>query len=142
MSTNVELATICKSLEINHFIGVLMMDELAKLPISENESYIINLQNSDQQGSHWTAVYKSATSIAFFDSFGAPVPLEIRNRYESHKIYNFQSLDNITPSKPLQNYSQVICGHLCVLFLLLSSKGLSFKSVITILQSDINTNNP
>ena len=138
MSTNIELETICKSLKINNFIGVFMMDELTQsIPLTK-ECYIVNLQNSNQHGSHWISIYKSNNSIYFFDSFGAPIPLEIRNRYKNNKIFNFQSLDNIYPSKPLQNYSQVICGQLCVLFLLLSSKGLSFKSIINILQTDIN----
>ena len=116
-----------------------MMDELVKLSPSDNESYIVNLQNSNEHGSHWTSVYKNNKIISYFDSYGAPVPEEIRNRYKNNKIHNFQSEDKKYPDKPLQTYSQVICGHLCVLFLLLSDKGNSFDKIISLLESDINT---
>jgi prenyltransferase beta subunit len=139
MSTDVELENICKSLAIKHFRGVYMMDEIAKLTPSENECYIVNLQNSNEQGSHWLSIYRKNNSIYYFDSYGAPVPNEIRNHYKNKKINNFQSEDNIYPYKPLQTYSQVICGHLCVLFLLLCDKGNSFKRIMSLLQSDINT---
>ena len=140
MSSNVELENICKSLEIKNFKGVFMMDEIAKINPSENESYIVNLQNSNENGSHWCSVYKRGNNISYFDSYGAPVPNEIRNRYKNSKIHNFQSEDKKYPDKPLQTYSQVICGHLCVLFLLLSDKGNSFDKIISLLQSTINTN--
>jgi hypothetical protein len=52
MSTNVELDKICKALDIKNFRGVYMMDEIEKLSPSRNESYIVNLQNSNEHGSH------------------------------------------------------------------------------------------
>jgi hypothetical protein len=138
MSTNIELEKICKSLGINNFIGVFMMNEINKVSHQSNECFIVNLQNSDQSGSHWTAVYKNNNNVYYFDSYGAPVPNEIRKRYNKFKINNFQSDDNILPDKPLQSYSQTICGHLCVLFLLLCSKGKSFESIINLLQNNIS----
>jgi hypothetical protein len=138
MTTNVQLENISKALEIKNFKGVFMMDEVAKLSHSNNECYIVNLQNSDMQGSHWIAVFKHDGTVSYFDSYGAPIPKEIRNRYNNIKIHNFQSDDNIHPDKPLQTYSQVICGQLCVLFLLLCNKGSSFDKIITLLQSNIN----
>ncbi len=135
MSTNVELESICKSLDIKNFRGVYMMDEIEKLSPSRNESYIVNLQNSNEHGSHWLSIYKKGKSIFYFDSYGAPIPNEIRKHYKTYKINNFQSDDNIYPDKPLQTYSQTICGHLCVLFLLLCDKGNSFNKIISLLQS-------
>jgi hypothetical protein len=139
MSTNVDLENICKSLEIKNFRGVYMMDEVTTLTPSENESYIVNLQKSNEHGSHWCALHKNGINISYFDSYGAPVPNEIRSRYKNNRIHNFQSEDNEYPDKPLQTYSQVICGHFCVLFLLLCDKGNSFDKIISLLQSDINT---
>lgn len=64
--------------------------------------YIINLDNESGNGTHWSGLWCDNTGAVYFDSFGAPAPLEveafIRSRY-GHKKYGYnnwivQSLDS------------------------------------------------
>ncbi len=53
--------------------GVYAKDELKK-PLKDG-FYIINLNNSDQSGSHWTVLYKINDGYSFyFDAFGFKSP--------------------------------------------------------------------
>ena len=77
-----------------NYIGTYSKDNV---PILENnQSTIIDLQNSDRNGSHWTC-YKiiDNNKILYFDSYGvAYIPNIIKNQYPKHKficnIYRIQ----------------------------------------------------
>jgi hypothetical protein len=51
-TTNKDLENYIKLLKIKNFRGVVMKDELEKLNPLTNECFIINLENSNQNGSH------------------------------------------------------------------------------------------
>ena len=67
--TNFDLINYAKQLHIKNFRGVFMQDELPKR-IKTNECAIVNLQKSDQDGSHWTCYYKHGKEKYYFDSYG------------------------------------------------------------------------
>ena len=48
--------------------GVFARDELPQSLL--NGGYIINIDNKNQRGQHWVAVWIEETSIEFMDSFG------------------------------------------------------------------------
>ena len=88
--------------------------------IENNKSMTINLQDSNQPGSHWIALKRVENSIFVFDSFGIgylPVgylPVGIFKVYKNHKI--------ITNIYRIQDISSNLCGMFCVLFILYDIK--------------------
>ena len=107
--SNIKIKEICKKLNVP-LIDVLMKDQFHKgLPIG---LYVLNLNNSDQGGSHWTSLIKlKGGKYLYCDSFGAPPPQTVLN-----------SLD-ISPGKLMFNDQQIQhlnatnCGYYCILFL-------------------------
>lgn len=101
-----------------HFRGVFMRDSLPAKP-KRNVCAILNLQTSDEDGSHWVTYIKhknqkykkrnGGTNIIYFDSFGdLRPPQELIDYLGPNIMYNHDSF---------QDYNTIICGHLCLLFL-------------------------
>ena len=107
----------------NHPMSNLKIDEILKnnenyirkfskgnCPVlKNNQSTIINLQDSDKNGSHWVSYKKIGNKIFHFDSYAiAFIPNIIKNQYPNHKficnIYRIQSIDSNQ------------CGRFCILF--------------------------
>src|SRR6266853_3398240 len=74
--TNFDLIGYAKELGLKNFKGVFIKDELNKR-IGKNECGIVNLQNSNQDGSHWTCYYKNKTEKYYFDSYGLDPPNQL-----------------------------------------------------------------
>ena len=72
--TNSDLYSICIKLKLN---GIYMKDELPS-DLKEG-NYMINLQNHDELGSHWTCFINSKSDIFCYDSFGVVFP---QNQYD------------------------------------------------------------
>jgi hypothetical protein len=85
-----------------YFLGTFAFDEIPKL--KNLESCIVNLDTSDQNGSHWVALYKYKNKTYMFDSF-------------DRQISNFKrvDIDKIVTQKP----KELNCGQRCVAFLVL-----------------------
>ena len=106
-TTALELLRMCKS--ISNFRGVFCFDNLPFKPW-HNESCIINLCLSHQEGTHRVCFEKKGQIVRHFNSFGnLKPPIEIVNYLRDCKIFYNR--------KRHQNFSQSICGQLCVLFL-------------------------
>lgn len=76
------------------------------------ECGVINLDGEEGPGTHWVSYNKIDDECYYFDSFGDLQPFEEFKKYvgENCKIYyNY---------KQQQTYNTVICGHLCLKFLL------------------------
>lgn len=84
-----------------------MIDEL-KSP-RQNESAIVNLQKSQQSGSHWVAYYRTENKVLYFDSFALQPPIEI--------LKYFSKVPVLYNSDTYQTFDSYICGHLCLKFL-------------------------
>ena len=96
-----------------NFIGCFSKDQI-KL-IENNKSMIINLQNSNEPGSHWIALKIVNNTIFVFDSFGVGyLPIRIFKVYKDYKI--------ITNIYRIQDISSNLCGLFCVLFILYDIK--------------------
>ena len=90
-----------------NYIGTYSKDNVPVL--KNNESTIINLQDSDKNGSHWVCYKKIGNKIFYFDSFAVSfIPDIIKNQYPNHKficnIYRIQAMDSNQ------------CGRFCILF--------------------------
>lgn len=110
--TNIDLLTYVKLLKILNFRGVFMRNKLPST-INKNECGIINLDNWDGPGTHWTAYKKTEKCVIYFDSFGnLRPPLEVLKYFNSNGVSNIKYNYN-----SYQSYNNFNCGHLCLEFL-------------------------
>lgn len=76
------------------------------------ESIIVNLDNDFGNGTHWVAIKKLNNYALYFDSYGnLNPPLEIVKYLGTNTIIKYNS-------NTYQPYNTIICGHLCLAFLL------------------------
>lgn len=90
--------------------GVFMRETLP-LNVKNNECGVLNLDDKDSKGTHWTCWYINGSHVYYFDSYGLPPPKEfiqyIRHSKPAQQIiYNTFQLQRATDGP--------ICGHLCV----------------------------
>ena len=72
-----QIEEIMKDYNNKGFKGVYAIDEINKIPVSDKMGFILNLDTSDQKGSHWVAIYidaKDDNSVEYYDSFGNDPP--------------------------------------------------------------------
>lgn len=95
--------------DIPYFRGVFMRNELPNKP-KLIECGIINLDTSENEGTHWVAYVKFKNYCEYFDSFGdLKPPMELCQYLNHHNIYyNY---------KKYQNFNTFNCGHLCIKYL-------------------------
>ncbi len=105
------------------FKGVYAIDEINKIPVSDKMGFILNLDTSDQKGSHWVAIYidaKDDNSVEYYDSFGNDPPERLLKDLKT-------MIDKINPNTYLkfkinkikqQSVSSSNCGFHAMQFLL------------------------
>jgi hypothetical protein len=101
--SNYEIEDAVQKLKLKHFRGVFCSDELPKKP-RKIECGILNLDDSDSNGTHWCCYYKLGESKIYFDSYGLHPPSEL-NDYLGDVYYN---------TEQIQQGPTVFCGHLCL----------------------------
>lgn len=118
MLSNVEIEDLAKRMNIPlEFVGY--KDHLKyELPIKLNKSYIINLEdeNDEGEGSHWTCFqvnkYKGDYQVMYMDSIGQPPPEYlkkiIKQQFNKYMNYNTKNLQSIVADT---------CGYWCLAYL-------------------------
>ena len=98
--------------------------------IGDNKSMIINLQDSNQPGSHWIVLKRVKNSIFIFDSFGTGyLPVGI------FKVFKYLKI--ITNIYRIQDISSNLCGMFCVSFILYDIKNKNdFIKILTLFNSN------
>ena len=92
-----------------NFSGCFSKDRIILL--KNNKSLIHNLQNSNQNGSHWCSITRRNNAIFLFDSFRIEeIPSEIYKIYKNFKV--------ITSIYQIQHISSILCGLYSILFIL------------------------
>ena len=82
--SNLKIDEILKNNE--NYIGTYSKDNVSVL--KNNQSTIINLQDSDKNGSHWASYKKIDNKIFYFDSYAiAYIPDIIKNQYPNHNLF-------------------------------------------------------
>ena len=131
---------LLKSLKnLPHFLGVIPQDYLPLLDIKHlPASFIINLDFSNQPGSHWIAINLLKDRLEIYDSLGL--------KYAKDKpviildfIRKFSSTHRIICTPILQNPTANTCGVYCIYFLLYR-RFLSLKQCLSIFSSDLSLN--
>lgn len=108
--SNFEIENYAAQLAIPYFRGVFSRDKLPSSGPQINESAVINLDDYKGPGTHWVCYIKRANRVQYYDSFGVQPPAEFI-RYLGpgvHITYNYEQDQEVV---------EVICGHLCLLFL-------------------------
>ena len=78
-------------------------------------AYVINLDECENTGTHWVALFVKPKYTVYFDSFGIEhIPKEI-NKFINNDIKN-----NIFR---IQAYDSIMCGHFCIKFINYIFKG-------------------
>ena len=93
-----------------------MRDNLPKSGPHENECAIVNLDSlkGEGLGTHWVSYRKVGSIVHYYDSFGVSPPAELE-RYFINSVIFFNCEQE-------QKFDQVICGHLCLKFLVENNK--------------------
>jgi hypothetical protein len=98
--------------DIKSFKGVFAKDQLKNIKINKRKpmSCVLNLENSNQNGSHWTLVHYEPKMkfIEYFDSFGISPPKEaivFMKKFNKKIFYS----DN-----ELQKKDSILCGFFCI----------------------------
>ena len=79
-------------------------------------AYIINLDEYENTGMHWIALFVKTNEVVYFDSFGIEhIPKEIE-----HAIGNKEIKASICR---LQAYDSIMCGYYCIEFINYILKG-------------------
>jgi hypothetical protein len=100
-----------------------MRDELnVNRKSTEDECLVLNIDNSKNQGTHWTCLFIKNNKLYYFDSFGFEPPLEVKDYYKGEeRYYN---------SFKIQQNDEVICGHYCIYVLYRLSNGYDFYDIL------------
>jgi hypothetical protein len=105
--SNFELLDLVKFHKLDHYFdGVYSKNELPNL--KPTKFYIINLEDSDGPGTHWTCFYYSPTISIYFDSYGFVPPKDVEEKIGTY-IYN---------DKDIQDMDASSCGYYALAFIL------------------------
>ncbi len=112
-TSNIELLNIARNKGITN-LKVIMKDEFNIVP---DTFYIINLQSSDNAGTHWTFCYCGYNICFYMDSYGAVPPEIIQNKLKRKYGEIHYS------AYVIQDLKSQMCGYYCLgLVLLLHDK--------------------
>ena len=103
-TNNYELEEYAKKLRLP-LNNILMRDEMKEL--KEDGFYIINLDSSDNNGTHWTSLYFHPLNSCYFDSYGFVPPLEVEQKIKPY-IYN---------DADIQDFNSEACGYYALAFI-------------------------
>ena len=91
------------------FNGVCSRNNLPKT--IKNGAYVINLDEYDDIGTHWVALYYDKNTVVYFDSFGFEhIPDEIMKFISKNKEIK-------TNIFRIQAYDSIMCGYFCIGFI-------------------------
>lgn len=102
-----DLSNLCSKLHI-HLNGIYCKDQLRGKSFNDG-GYILNLDNSTNKGTHWTACWVENNQCVYFDAFGIIYCDELLNWSKDKVIYY--------NCKQIQHITDLHCGYFCVLFL-------------------------
>ena len=120
-STNIQLLDFSEKMGLP-LNDILMRDEMNQL--KDDGFYIINLDTSNNNGTHWTALYYHPLNSYYCDSFGFVPPLEVEEKIKPY-LYN---------DSDIQDFNSEACGYYCLAFIKFlydkTDKELAFKEFL------------
>ena len=133
--SNIDIEKIIKHYNLNDYFGGVFSKDNLPNKLIKGKYYIINLNNHNQSGSHWTCFYYNYPLYSiYYDSYGYPAPLEVQNKI---KPYIFNDVD-------IQDYNSRSCGYYCISFIKFlynkQNKYNSFDTYINLFSNDTMNN--
>ena len=124
--SNFQIIEKCKELKIENFKGVFMRNELNKnrKPTS-NECLILNIDHSNNTGTHWTSLFIKNDIPFYFDSYGFRPPLEVLDY-----CGRLNKSEGYYHDYKIQKPDEVICGHYCIYIIYKLSNGYEFEEIL------------
>lgn len=130
-STNTQLMNFAEKMKLP-LNDILMRDEMNEL--NNDGFYIINLDDSNGNGTHWTSLYYHPLNSYYCDSFGFVPPLEVE---EKIKPYHYNDAD-------IQDFNSEACGYYCLAFIKFlhdkNNKELAFKEFLRMFGNNTKKN--
>lgn len=119
----------CDSLMKNRVLGVFPFDKIPDKYDHRPLGLIINIDNSEQAGRHWIAVYFDSHGLGeLFDSYG-----------NSPEYFGLKSSLNYNDVR-LQSPFSDVCGQYCIFFLLHRCRGITMKEIVERFSNNVNKN--
>ena len=137
-----DILNYVRRLRIPNFRGVKMRDELSKTKPRKNESGVLNLNTSDQTGSHWVAWYKNGKERYYFDSFRKPPPTEMMQYLKSDRELELDLPVIRRNAVTVQHDTSNECGALCIFIIKHLSNGIPFYRILETLQDRYKKSQP
>ena len=106
----------------SQFYGGTFPIDLIPKPLQSGRIYVINLDESTQEGSHWVQLATLDGSICYFDSFGQPPPPKIVDDLKGEVIYYCDI--------PVQSPLSQACGYHVLTVSLLQARGYSLLEIL------------
>ena len=100
------------------FNGVYSRDNLPQT--IEKGAYVINLDEYENIGTHWIALFVKPKYTVYFDSFGAEhIPKEIKKFIGSEQSFSAKARNKEIKANifRLQAYDSIMCGYFCIFIL-------------------------
>jgi len=121
--SNFDLLSWVKQLGIKHFRAIFSRDTLPS-QINRKECEIVNLDSHIGPGTHWVVYRNIDRFCEYFDSFGLPMPKEVK------KYMTTSGKQLIFSGDEIQERDSVFCGYWCLYYLLERQRGRSILETI------------
>ena len=132
--SNIDLIYYAEQLSIPHFKGVFMSNQLPSNHQS-TECGIMNLNKSNQAGSHWVAwLCLQNRHKYYFDSYGQDIPIELQRYLKTNKEFENNEAVVRRNAIVVQHVNSSECGRLCLFVLCSLSDGVAYDVILTTLK--------
>ena len=115
---------------VRDFDGVFSVDTLPDKP----RLLVCNTDASDKPGRHWICMHFEAGRGEYFDSFGRR-PTENFERYLNRHCSSWTF-----NRRQLQSVISKFCGHYCIYYCMLRSRGLDMPKIVNSFTTDTGLN--
>jgi hypothetical protein len=113
-------------------LNILMRDEMDE--INKDGFYIINLDNSNGTGTHWTSLFYHPLNSYYFDSYGFVAPFEVEQKIKPY----------ICNDADIQDFNSKACGYYGLAFIKFlndkTNKEVAFKEFLRLFKDNTKEN--
>ena len=120
-TNNFQLLQWAKQLGLKNF-QVLMRDEIKEQKVKPLMNIICNIEQSYENGAHWSAFYKAGKTHIWFDSYGRPPDEEIINKFGKGTI--------LSSNYKIQEFGTSLCGQLSLFVLYKLNSSVKYEKII------------
>ena len=125
-----QIERVLRRARVKDFDGVFSADTLPSKP----HLLVVNTDDSHKPGRHWVCMWVKNGYGEYFDSFGQPPTANFErylNRHCSSWTFN---------RRQLQSVISRFCGHYCICYCVLRSRGISMPKIVNSFTMDTALN--